>query len=123
MSESANVGRYALALMEHLKNNPAYTIPDMTDLAGKEMLNGDPDRASAMFKKIQAYSELIQMNLARDTKLRHHRAAAGFGAVGAGVAGVGAGLAAADPARLAALLAAEVAAVVAVETQAGLPVR
>jgi hypothetical protein len=43
-------------------------VSAMTDLAGKEMLNGDPDRASAMFKKIQAYSELIQMNLARDTK-------------------------------------------------------
>jgi hypothetical protein len=43
-------------------------VSAMTDLAGKEMLNGDPDRASAMFKKIQRYAELIQMNLARDTK-------------------------------------------------------
>lgn len=43
-------------------------VSAMTDVAGKEMLNGDPDRASAMFKKIQRYAELIQMNLARDTK-------------------------------------------------------
>jgi hypothetical protein len=43
-------------------------VSAMTDVAGKEMLNGDPDRASAMFKKIQRYAQLIQMNLARDTK-------------------------------------------------------
>ena len=43
-------------------------VSGMTDLAGKEMLNGDPDRATAMFKKIQHYAELIQLNLARDTK-------------------------------------------------------
>ena len=43
-------------------------VSAMTDVAGKEMLNGDPDRASAMFKKIERYAELIQMNLARDTK-------------------------------------------------------
>ena len=43
-------------------------VSAMTDVAGKEMLNGDPDRASAMFKKIQRYAELIQLNLARDTK-------------------------------------------------------
>jgi len=54
-------------------------VSAMTELAGKEMLNGDPDRASAMFKKIEHYAELIQMNLARDTKklknaemLMHH---------------------------------------------------
>ena len=43
-------------------------VSAMTDVAGKEMLNGDPDRASEMFKKIQRYAELIQLNLARDTK-------------------------------------------------------
>jgi hypothetical protein len=54
-------------------------VSGMTELAGKEMLNGDPDRASAMFKKIEHYASLIQMNLARDTKklknaemLMHH---------------------------------------------------
>jgi hypothetical protein len=54
-------------------------VSAMTELAGKELLNGDPDRASAMFKKIEHYAELIQMNLARDTKklknaemLMHH---------------------------------------------------
>ncbi|WP_035359201.1 hypothetical protein [Edaphobacter aggregans] len=43
-------------------------VSAMTEIAGKEMLNGDPDRATAMFKKIQHYAELIQLNLARDTK-------------------------------------------------------
>lgn len=54
-------------------------VSALTDIAGKEMLNGDPDRASEMFKKIQRYAELIQLNLARDTKrlknaemLMHH---------------------------------------------------
>ncbi len=43
-------------------------VSAMTDIAGREMINGDPDRASAMLKKVQQYAERIQMNLARDTK-------------------------------------------------------
>ena len=43
-------------------------VSAMTDLAGKEMLNGDPDRASALLKRVGEYAQLIHMNLARDTK-------------------------------------------------------
>jgi len=43
-------------------------VSAMTDLAGKEMLNGDPDRASALLKRVAEYAQLIHMNLARDTK-------------------------------------------------------
>lgn len=32
------------------------------------MLNGDPDRASALLKRVSEYAQLIHMNLARDTK-------------------------------------------------------
>lgn len=40
----------------------------MTDLAGRQLRDGDPDRASITFKKITKYAELIQANLTRDTK-------------------------------------------------------
>jgi hypothetical protein len=43
-------------------------VSAMTDLAGKEMLNGDPDRASALLKKVAQYASLIHLNLGRDTK-------------------------------------------------------
>lgn len=43
-------------------------VSAMTDLAGKEMLNGDPDRASALLKKVSQYASLIHLNLGRDTK-------------------------------------------------------
>jgi hypothetical protein len=43
-------------------------VSAMTDMAGKEMLDGDPDRASATLKKVEKYAQLIHMNLARDTK-------------------------------------------------------
>ena len=43
-------------------------VSALTDLAGKEMLNGDPDRASAMLKKVAQYASLIHLNLGRDSK-------------------------------------------------------
>ncbi len=54
-------------------------VHTMTEIAGKEMLNGDTDQASAMLKKIEHYAQLIHLGLARDTKrlknaelLMHH---------------------------------------------------
>jgi hypothetical protein len=43
-------------------------VSALTDLAGKEMVNGDPDRASAILKKVAQYASLIHLNLGRDTK-------------------------------------------------------
>ncbi len=43
-------------------------VSAMTEVAGKEMLDGDPDRASATLKKVNHYAQLIQVSLARDTK-------------------------------------------------------
>jgi hypothetical protein len=43
-------------------------VSAMTEVAGKEMLDGDTDRASATLKKIEHYAQLIQLGLARDTK-------------------------------------------------------
>lgn len=54
-------------------------VSAMTEVAGKQMLDGDTDRASATLKKVAKYAEMIHMNLARDTKrlknaemLMHH---------------------------------------------------
>jgi hypothetical protein len=51
----------------------------MTEIAGRQMLNGDVDQASATLKKVEHYAELIHLGLARDTKrlksaemLMHH---------------------------------------------------
>ena len=51
----------------------------MTEIAGKQMLNGEVDQASATLKKVEHYAELIHLGLARDTKrlksaemLMHH---------------------------------------------------
>jgi hypothetical protein len=51
----------------------------MTEMAGKEMLNGDVDQASATLKQVNAYAQLIHMDLASNTKrlknaeqLMHH---------------------------------------------------
>jgi hypothetical protein len=51
----------------------------MTEMAGKEMLNGDVDQASATLKKVNTYAKLIHMDLADNTKrlknaeqLMHH---------------------------------------------------
>ncbi len=54
-------------------------VSAMTEVAGKEMLDGDTDRASATLKKVEHYAQLIQLGLAKDTKrlknseiLMHH---------------------------------------------------
>ena len=51
----------------------------MTEMAGREMLNGDVDQASATLKQVNAYAQLIHMDLASNTKrlknaeqLMHH---------------------------------------------------
>jgi hypothetical protein len=43
-------------------------VSAMTEVAGKEMLDGDADRASATLKKVEHYAQLIQLGLAKDTK-------------------------------------------------------
>ena len=43
-------------------------VSAMTEIAGKQLNDGDVDRASATFKRIARYANLIHMNLARDTK-------------------------------------------------------
>ncbi len=43
-------------------------VSAMTEVAGKEMLDGDTDRASATLKKVEHYAQLIQLGLAKDTK-------------------------------------------------------
>jgi hypothetical protein len=57
----------------------AELVHTMTEIAGKEMLNGDVDQASATLKKVEHYALLIHLGLARDTKrlknaelLMHH---------------------------------------------------
>jgi hypothetical protein len=54
-------------------------VHSMTELAGKQMLDGDIDHASATLKKVQQYARLIHLGLARDAKrlknaelLMHH---------------------------------------------------
>jgi len=54
-------------------------INTMTEIAGKQMLNGDIDQASATLKKVEHYASLIHLGLASDTKrlknaeqLMHH---------------------------------------------------
>jgi phage terminase large subunit len=51
----------------------------MTEIAGRQMLNGDVDQASVTLKKVEHYATLIHLNLANDTKrlknaelLMHH---------------------------------------------------
>ncbi|NYF89713.1 hypothetical protein RBB79_09165 [Tunturiibacter empetritectus] len=51
----------------------------MTEVAGKQMLNGDVDQATATLKKVNAYARLIHMDLASNSKrlknaeeLMHH---------------------------------------------------
>ena len=43
-------------------------VSAMTEAAGKQLLDGDTDRASDTLKKVAKYAQLIHMNLARDTK-------------------------------------------------------
>src|SRR3984957_15941279 len=54
-------------------------VHTMTEIAGKQMLNGDIEQASATLKKVEHYAQLIHLNLANDTKrlknaelLMHH---------------------------------------------------
>lgn len=54
-------------------------VHSMTELAGKQMLDGDVDHASATLKKVEHYAHLIHLGLARDAKrlknaelLMHH---------------------------------------------------
>lgn len=54
-------------------------VSGMTELAGKQLLDGDIETASATLKRVEHYSQLIHLGLARDTKrlknaemLMHH---------------------------------------------------
>jgi hypothetical protein len=54
-------------------------VHSMTELAGKQILQGDTDHASATLKRVEHYVHLIHMNLAADAKrlknaelLMHH---------------------------------------------------
>ena len=40
----------------------------MTEIAGKEMLDGNVEEASAMLKRVEHYAQLIHLGLANDTK-------------------------------------------------------
>ena len=57
----------------------AELVHGMTELAGKQMLAGQTDQASATLKRVERYAALIHMGLADDTKrlknaemLMHH---------------------------------------------------
>jgi hypothetical protein len=54
-------------------------VHTMTEIAGKQMINGDVDKASATLKKVNHYAQLIHMDLASNSKriknaemLMHH---------------------------------------------------
>jgi hypothetical protein len=54
-------------------------VHTMTEIAGKQLLNGDIDQASATLKKVNHYAQLIHMDLASNSKriknaemLMHH---------------------------------------------------
>ena len=54
-------------------------VSGMTELAGKQLLEGDIEKASLTLKRVEHYSQLIHLGLARDTKrlknaemLMHH---------------------------------------------------
>ncbi len=54
-------------------------VHSMTELAGKQILDGDVDQASVTLKKVEKYARLIHLGLARDAKrlknaelLMHH---------------------------------------------------
>jgi hypothetical protein len=54
-------------------------VHTMTEIAGRQLLNGDIDQASATLKKVEHYALLIHLGLAHDTKrlknaemLMHH---------------------------------------------------
>jgi hypothetical protein len=43
-------------------------VHTMTEIAGKQMLNGDIDKASDTLKKVNQYAQLIHMDLASNSK-------------------------------------------------------
>lgn len=43
-------------------------VHTMTEIAGKQMLNGDVDQANATLKKVNHYAQLIHMDLASNSK-------------------------------------------------------
>jgi hypothetical protein len=43
-------------------------VHTMTEIAGKQMLNGDVDQASATLKKVSRYAQLIHISLADNAK-------------------------------------------------------
>ena len=43
-------------------------VAAMTDLAGRQMVDGDTDHASAMLKKIEHYAQLIHIGISNDPK-------------------------------------------------------
>jgi hypothetical protein len=54
-------------------------VHTMTEIAGKQMIQGDIDQASATLKKVEQYAALIHLGIANDTKrvkdaeqLMHH---------------------------------------------------
>jgi hypothetical protein len=46
----------------------AELVHSMTELAGKQILDGDEQQASATLQKVEHYAHLIHSNLAHDTK-------------------------------------------------------
>lgn len=57
----------------------AQLVHTMTEIAGKEMLDGDTAQASATLKQVEHYASLIHLGLSKDTKrlknaemLMHH---------------------------------------------------
>jgi len=76
-SDESNPEQQAIAQLE-LKASHAspreqcflYTeiVQTMVEAAGKEMLNGDSERANATLKQTEHYTQLIHQALARDTK-------------------------------------------------------
>jgi hypothetical protein len=57
----------------------AELVHTMTEIAGRQMLKGDIDQASATLKKVEQYASLIHLGIANDTKrvkdaeqLMHH---------------------------------------------------
>jgi hypothetical protein len=43
-------------------------VHSMTEIAGKQMLDGDTEHASATLKRVEYYANLIHLGLAKDTK-------------------------------------------------------
>ena len=43
-------------------------VNTMTEIAGRQLLNGDVDKASATLKKVNHYAQLIHMDLASNSK-------------------------------------------------------